>query len=469
MKISLIFTANELNPNFSELSFRDESIGFIPPLSLMHVAAILEKEGVEVQLLDMDAERLGYAQALEKIRSFSPDLLGFTLTTYSFHPVLRWIKKFKQDSGLPIIAGGAHAALYPQEIMSHPEIDFLIIGEAEIPLPEFVRAFRKDRNYDAIKSMGYRKNGQVMIDQTRQFVKDIDSLPSPARHLVKNELYANILTRKKNFTAMLSARGCPYRCAFCDQKTPPYRMRSAKNFVDEIKNNYEKFGVREFDVYDSTFTANRKRVVEICEMIKKERLDVGWTVRSRVDSVNENVLDALKSAGCHTIMYGVESSDPEILKRMHKDISPQRVREVISYTKKIGIDTLGFFMLGFPGETRQTVENTIQFSLDLPLDYVQFTVLVPFPDTEIYEYYRTNGLGDYWSQYTIDPQKERKIDLIGTEISREDVANYVSLAYRKFYFRPRIIWKRAGKLRSLSEFKRLARGAFGILRNSVVK
>ena len=469
MKVSLLFTTNELNPNFSELSFRDESIGYIPPLSLMYVAAFLEKEGVEVQLLDMDAENLSYMEALEKINIFSPDLLGFTLTTYSFHPVLRWIKKFKQDTGLPIIVGGAHGALYPEETMSHPEIDFLIIGEAEVPLPEFIRAFQKDRNFDGIKSVGYRKNGQVIIDKTRQFIKDIDSISFPARHLVKNELYANILTRRKNFTAMLSSRGCPYRCAFCDQKTPPYRTRSPYNFVEEIKTNYQKFNIKEFDIYDSTFTAKKRRVVEICELIKKEKLDVGWTVRSRVDSVNEDVLDALKSAGCHTIMYGVESSDPEILRRMRKGISPEKVSAIISYTKRIGIDTLGFFMLGFPGETRQTIENTIRFSLDLPLDYAQFTVLVPFPDTEIYEYYMQNGLGDYWSEYTINPQKEKKIELIGARVTREEAARYVSLAYRRFYFRPRIIWKRAGKLRSFSEFKGLVKGAYGILKNSIAK
>ncbi len=467
MKVSLVFTPNKLNTNFSELSFREDSIGYIPPLSLLSVAAILEKEGVDVQLLDMEAEGLTYSEAKEIIIKYSPDLLGFTLSTSSFHPILRWIKKFKQDLCIPVIAGGVHVASYPEETMSHPEIDYLVIGEAEIPLPEFIRAFqKKDKKFNGIKSIGYRENGRVFIDRTRQYIKEIDSIPLPPRHLIKNELYANILTRRKNFTAMLSSRGCPYRCAFCDQKMPLYRARSPQNFIEEIKYNYERFNIREFDIYDSTFTADKKRVIDICELIRKNGIDVNWTIRSRVDSVNENVLDALKSAGCHTIMYGIESSDPEILKRMRKGISPDLVRKIVSYTKKIGMEILGFFMFGFPGETKQTIEKTIQFSLDLPLDYVQYSVLVPFADTEIYEYYIKNGLGDYWSKYTLDPTQEHKIELIGTGISRKEVAEYVSLAYRKFYFRPRIIWKRAVNIASLSEFGRLLKGAYGILNNS---
>lgn len=366
-----------------------------------------------------------------------------------------------------IVVGGAHVALYPEETLSHPDIDYLVIGEAEIPLPHFIRALENGGEFKGLKSIGYRDNGRVVIDRTRQYIKDIDEAPWPARHLVKNEFYFNIMTRQKNFTAMLSTRGCPYRCAFCDQKTPKYRTRSPKSFVDEVKFNYQEFGIREFDLYDSTFTANKKRVIKICDLLRQGKIDVSWTVRSRVDSVNKEMLDALRHAGCHTLMYGIESSDREILKRMSKDISPDRVREIVGYSKKIGFNVLGFFLFGFPGETPQTLEDTIRFSLDLPLDYVQFTVLVPFPDTEIYEYYMENGMEDYWAKYTLDSGNERKIELIGTKVSREEASQYLRLAYRKFYFRPRIIWRRATMLRSFSEFKRLTKGAWGILKNSL--
>lgn len=467
MRVSLVFTPNQLNPNFKELAFRDESLGYVPPLSLMYVAAIMEKEGAQVDIIDMDAECLSYAQTLERIKRFSPDLLGFTMTTSSFHPVLQWLKEFKKDTGLPVVVGGEHIKLYPYETMSHKEIDFCIVGEGELPIPEFLKAFRTGGPYEGVKSLGYRdKDGTVRVDTTKQAVADIDMVPRPALHLIKNELYENVLTRRKNFTAMVSTRGCPFRCAFCNQNLQPYRTRSAMSFVDEVEDNLRKYNIRDFDIYDSTFTADKKRVIAICNEIKRRKLDVGFTVRSRVDVVNQEMLDALKSAGCHTIMYGVESSSLEILKRMNKKITPQRCTEIINYTHRLGIDMLGFFMFGFPGETKETIEDTIRFALELPLDYAQFTVLLPFTETEIYDYYRERGLEDYWGEVTVDPSKERVIELIDTGVTREEASRYVALAYKKFYFRPRIILKRFLRVRSWREFKRLAKGALGILSNS---
>lgn len=466
MKITLIFTPNDLNPNFKELAFRDDNIGSVPPLSLLYVAAILEREGVEVELIDMAAERLNYSDALQRIKKFSPDLLGFSTSTMSFHPILKWIDKFKQDTDLPVLVGGEHVRHYPFETMSHESIDFCIVGEAELPLPEFVRAFRGKRPFDGIKSIGFRKNGSVVIDRTLQMVTDIDSVPFPARHLIKNELYENVLTRRKNFTAMLSARGCPFNCSFCNANQQKYRARSPKNFVDEIEFNLARHGIRDFDIYDSTFTTDRRRVLAICEEIRARRLEIGFSVRSRVDVVDREMIDALKSAGCHSIMYGVESSDPEILKRMNKGISPQQVMDTITYTNRSGLDTLGFFMFGFPGETRETIEKTIEFSLKLPLDYAQFTLLVPFPETEIYSFYLEHGICDYWADYTLDEGKERLIELIATDVSREEVSGYIAEAYRRFYYRPRIIWKQLAKLKSLGKLKNLVFAAVSILANS---
>ena len=465
MKVSLIFTPNQINPNTSELAFRDNSIGFVPPLSLMCVAALMEQEGVDVDIIDMNAEQLSYQEALERLNKFSPDLLGFTTTTMSFHPVIKWINKFKKDTALPVIVGGEHVGLYPYETMSHASIDYCIVGEAELPLPEFIRAFREGRPFNGIKSLGFRSAGEIVIDRTLQTVNDLDSVPFPARHLIKNELYENILTRNKNFTAMISSRGCPFNCSFCNANHQLYRARSPKNFVDEIELNLNKFNIHNFDVYDSTFTADRKRVIDICDEIHLRKLDIGFTIRSRVDVVDKEMIDKLKSAGCYGIMYGVESSNPEILQMMNKGILPDLTAETIKYTHQSGMETLGFFMFGFPGETHETIEDTIRFSLELPLDYAQFTVLVPFPATDIYSYYREHGLEDYWANYTLDESKEHLIELIDTGVTRGEALDYVAAAYKRFYFRPRIIIKRMKNLHSLNKLKQLIGGAIGILTN----
>ncbi|MBN2407380.1 MAG: radical SAM protein [Elusimicrobia bacterium] len=465
MKISLIFNPNdpdELNVNFRYMLFRERSIGVIPPLSLLTVAAILIREGVEVQLIDMNAEKLPYSRVLKKIGDFGPDLMGFTLATYSFGPALKLIRKLKHDTGLPVLAGGPHAALYPAQTMSHREIDYAIFGEAEIPLPQFVKAFKSNRRFEGIKSIGYREGDSVRMETSRQFVKDCDSVPFPERGLIRNELYSNILTRKKNFTAMLSARGCPYRCGFCDQKNPVYRQRSAGNFVREVIDNYERHGIREFDVYDSTFTADKKRVSDICSGLDEAGLGLSWTVRSRVDTVDEEMLKRLKSAGCHTVFYGIESSSRDILRRMNKDISIERVKYIVNYTRDIGLDALGYFLFGYPGETEQTIKDTIDFSLSLPLNYAQFAFLVPMPMTEVYQYYMDNGMGDYWAANTLDPHDSRPIEPAGTELNREEVDGYVATANRRFYCRPRIVIEQLARVRSFNNLKRLAVGALSL-------
>jgi radical SAM superfamily enzyme YgiQ (UPF0313 family) len=445
------------------VAFREERLGLIPPISLLSVAAILESEGVAVDLIDMDAEGLDYFKTLERIRAFSPDLLGFTVTTLSFHAVLEWIDRFKKDSGLPVMVGGEHVRLYPRETMTHQSIDYCIVGEAEVPLPEFVRAFREGRSFEGIKSLCFRSAGNVYIDRTLSIVEDLDAIPFPARHLIKNERYANILTRKKNFTAMVSTRGCPFSCAFCNHNHQKYRARSPRSFVDEIELNLREFGIREFDIYDSTFTVNRKRVLEICDEIRRRKLEVGFTVRSRVDVITKDMIDSLKSAGCHTIMYGIESSSQDILRLMNKGISLDQVMETVMYTHRSGIEILGFFLFGFPGETRQTIEDTIRFSLDLPLNYALYSILLPLPETEIYEYYRERGLPDYWAEFTLDASRNELIEFVDTGISRDEASHYAVQAYRRFFFRPRIIWHRLRNLRSLGEFMRLLRGALGIL------
>jgi radical SAM superfamily enzyme YgiQ (UPF0313 family) len=463
MKVSLIFTPIDVNPHNKSVSFRDEKLGFVPPLSLLIVAALMEREGIEVDLIDMEAEGLSYGDTLVRIRDFAPDLLGFTVTSWSFHPVIKWINKFKKDTAIPILVGGEHLRLYPYETMTHESIDFCIIGEAELSLPEFISAFREGRPFNGIKSLGFRENGTVVIDKTIRFVEDIDSIPFPARHLIKNERYENVLSRKKNFTAIITSRGCPFNCAFCTHNHQKYRARSPENVVDEIELNLKKYDIRDFDIYDSTFTANEQRVIKICEEIRRRKLKVGFTVRSRVDIVSKEMIDSLKSAGCHTMLYGIESSDPDILKMMNKQISLDQVMETVRYTKQKGMKTLGFFLFGFPGETRQTIEATTRFSLDLPLDYALFSILLPMPDTDIYNYYRERGLGDYWREYTLNESHTDLIEFIGTKVTREETSRLALEAYRRFYFRPRIIWNRLRRLGSFGEFRRLFVGALGIL------
>ncbi|PIQ87318.1 MAG: hypothetical protein COV73_03590 [Candidatus Omnitrophica bacterium CG11_big_fil_rev_8_21_14_0_20_43_6] len=463
MKIALIFTPISLKRNWSTLISQDRHVGIIPPLSLAYVAAIAEKAGHRVQIIDAVAESLSLEATLQRIRDYSPDILGFTLTTYGFHQTLRWINTIRAGSGITVMVGGWHLSLYPYETMQHQSIDYAIIGDAENTLPGFLNALESKDSLATVKGIAFRDNGKFVLTSPAPFTENLDTIPFPARHLLKNELYYNILSHRKNFTAMLSARGCPYQCTFCDLNTKQFRMRSAVNFVDEIDQNYRDFKIREFDIYDSSFTIDKKRVVDICQEIIKRGLKVSWTARSRVDTVDDNLLCLMAKAGCNTLMYGIETGDPAILKALKKHTDLESVFDVVQKTKKYGIKTLGFFMLGSPEETAESARKTIQFSKALDLDYVQVTKLTPFPNTDIYRKLQASGFGDYWKKFTLDLEFEEELPSLETELTPHEISRFVKKAYQSFYLRPRYILKALARTRSLLEFKNLIMAATGLV------
>jgi anaerobic magnesium-protoporphyrin IX monomethyl ester cyclase len=463
MKISLIFTPISLRRNWSTLVAQDRHVGIIPPLSLAYVAAIAEKAGHRVQIIDSVAERLSLEDTIERINGYSPDILGFTLSTYGFHQTLIWIKAIKEKLGIPVMVGGWHLSLYPQETLYHPSIDYAIIGEAENILPNFLKALESGDTLYSVKGIAFRDKGRVILTPPVLITSDLDTVSFPARHLLKNELYFNILSRLKNFTVMLSARGCPYSCIFCDLNTKKLRMRSAKNFVDEIEINYKEFKIREFDIYDSSFTIDKQRVVKICEEIRKRRLEVFWTARSRVDTVDKYLLRTMALAGCNALMYGIETGDPGILSRLRKHTNLGNIKDIVGATKECGIKTLGFFMIGSPGETIQTALKTIKFSKSLNLDYVQVTKLTPFPNTEIYRMLLETGFGDYWREFTLDPRLEKELPSVGTELTPRQINRLVRKAYLSFYFRPTYILQALQRAKSALEIRNSLSAALGLI------
>lgn len=463
MKISLIFTPFLVEKNWAGLKAQERNIGIIPPLSLAYVAAIAERAGHEVQVIDMRAELLSLESTIERIRSFGSDIIGFTISTYNFHQTLDWVKKIKGRVNLPVLVGGWHLGLYPQETMTHQVIDYAVMGEADDVLPELLRHIERGESPDAVAGVCFRKDGKVICNPRSAEIPDINATPFPARHLLQNEKYYNILTTRRNFTVMLSTRGCPYRCIFCDLKTAKYRQRTPENFVDEIEQSYRKYGVREIDIYDTSFTANRKRAFAICEEIKRRKLDICWTVRTRCDLVDDELIEAMHSAGCNVVMYGIESAVPEILKNLRKGTDVGHIRRVVKRTRELGMKALGFFIIGSPGETEETAKKTIKFAIELDLDYVQFTRMMLMPNTELYEMYLKEGHSDYWAEYTLDKNNERELPLVGTDMTPEEAVKLVRKAYLRFYFRPKYIMRALWRLRSAREFFRSARAAWDIL------
>jgi anaerobic magnesium-protoporphyrin IX monomethyl ester cyclase len=465
MKVALVYPSVVLENNWATLKVENEQQGVVPPLSLAYVGAILEKAGHEAIIIDVNAEKLSFDDVEDTLRTFSPDLLGLTVTTYGFPQTLTYIRKLKQATGLKILVGGWHLSLYPSETMSHPEIDYAVIGEADPSLPMLMDSIDRRAPLHGIPGIAYRtESGDIRVNPPLQEVSGADDLPWPARHLLKNEAYHNILSRRKNFTAIISAFGCPFRCAFCDQNTKEFRQRSAKDFVDEIDIANRKYGIRDIDVHDSSFTVNRKRVIEITDDLKRRQLDVQFTVRTRVDCVDRDILRRLKDAGCTTIMYGIESGDPEILSILRKGVDLKKIREVVTWTRRCGIKSLGFFMIGSPGETIETARKTIHFAKTLDLDYVRFSRVTPLPNTEIYRMYMQDYGRDYWAEHTLDPDSAGSLPLVRTDITEAMAYDLIKQAYISYYFRPRQLLRRIVGVRSLLEFRSLSIAAIELLR-----
>jgi len=369
----------------------------------------------------------------------------------------------REAVGAPTLLGGVHMGIYPEETFSHRAIDFGCTGEAEMVLPEFLETLNRGGDLASVKGVIWRDGDQVVVNEFPDLLYDVDNVPFPARNHLPNDRYYSFISQFRNFTPLITSRGCPFRCIFCEQGGLPFRGRKPENVVDEIEECYHVYKVREFDFFDSSFTVDKKRVVRICEEINRRGIHVAWAIRSRVDLVDEEMLVALRNAGCKRIYYGIESSSPKILETLRKKTNLEQIREVMFLTRKHKIDTFGYFMVGSPGETPETIQDSIRFAIDLKLDYAQFSKVTPMPATELYRMLLNEGQPDYWRKYILDPGNEIFVPRPGCDLSEEEIQQWTRRAYIRFYFRPRYIVKALLRLKSRHELKRSVRTAWSML------
>lgn len=453
MRVALIYPKSYSEEHCVTIEAQEKNLGLFPPLSLAYVASILEKYGHQVIIIDATSLRLSFAEVVDDIKKFSPDILGFTITTPLFHQTLSWIKSLKTAVDLPVIVGGFHVSLYPRETMHYKEIDYALMGDAELTLPEFMECFEKRSGLSEVKGICFRRGDEIVVNAERQRFMNLEDMPFPARHLLPNQKYYSIVSRRKNFTSIITSRGCPFRCVFCDQSHKRPVFRSAVNVVDEMEECYRKFNVREVDFVDPAFTLDKKRVMDICAQLKLRGLDISWSVRTRVDIVDEELLEEMSKSGCVRIMYGIESAVPEILKAIRKEVDITRIKKIVKLTAKKGIDVFGFFMIGSPGETTQTAKKTIRFARSSALSHVQFTRLTAWPGSELYSRYMDKYKEDYWRKYILDPSIKKILPLVETEMSVQEANRLVRLAYLSFYLYPLRVIRLTLKMRSFSQFK----------------
>lgn len=461
MRIGLVFPPYTHKIFSENLSTVDQEFCVAPPIILAYVAAIIEQHGHKVKLVDARALNLSKEDVLNELKSFRPDILGFRSETYHFHDALEWIRYLKQNLKIPVITGGINLSLYPKETLSHPEIDYGIIGEAVESLPKLLCALENGASLNQIAGLAYKRDGISIINSPENKCIDFDSYPFPSRHLLSNEVYYSFISQLKNFTIMLTSTGCPFRCSFCAiHPNIKYRQRSPKNVVDEIEICYKEFNIREIDFFDAILFLNKPRLFEIFAELERRKLRIEWSCRSRVDTVDEELLSQAANAGCRQIYYGIESVDQNVLRDIKKGVSIEQIKRAIKLTRKYGIRAMGFFMVGNPSEKKESIEATIEFAKRLDLDYVQVSRTIAKPGTELDKIMIERTKRDYWREHVLGNKIEWRLPTPWCGLSEREIEELTKKFYLKFYFRPKIIWNRLSQLKSFNELKRYLKVGF---------
>ncbi|MFC1631920.1 B12-binding domain-containing radical SAM protein [Candidatus Omnitrophota bacterium] len=458
MKLLLIQPPN-INTVFCECPERFQGeVGFYPPLGLMYIAAYLQKfSNHQIEILDAFVEKLSYLQIKEYIKNHNPDVVGISATTFSLvdaYKTAQQIKQTKPDT--LVILGGPHLSLYPEETLKLAAVDMVVIGEGELTMKELLDALTSGEALDQVAGIGYKAAGRLRFTKSREFIQDLDQLPPPARELTAYDKYYSLFSKDKISTYILTSRGCPYNCAFCfHHGGRRFRARSAANVVEEIE-AAGQLGIKEFFIFDETFSVNQQRAQQICELIIKRKLEISFDIRTRVDTISEQLLRSLKQAGCRRVQYGVESGSQKILDVMQKGTTLDQVRQAFSLTKKIGITTYADFMLGFPEETKEDMRKTVSFAIELNPDFVQFSMTTLYPGTEIYQLAIDRGIvkNDFWRAFAEHPDKKVEPPLWTEHYSSDELMHILETAYSRFYLRPGYILKRLSKIRTPNEFLR---------------
>lgn len=426
-----------------------------PPLGLCYLAAVAEKKGHKVKIIDNEVSMLNYESLENEISGFKPDVVGLTGTSSKHNVIASYAKFIRGVCSARIVLGGPHVSIMPDKVMEDmPDVDFLVVGEGEYTFLELVNALEEGADLRKISSLVFRDGDKLIMNAKRGFVQDLDELPFPARHLLPDlKLYKPEFGYKRQpVTSMITSRGCPFRCTFCCKVFGNvYRHHSAEYIVSEIKHLVNEYGIREIDFVDDLFLLDINHVKKLCDLMEAEGVDVTWRCCGRINvlSGNLDILPKLKKAGCWYISFGLESGNQSVLNSINKDITLEQVREVIKCTHKAGIFTKGYFMIGHPSDTKETINDTVDFAASLDLDAANFNLVYPFHGTLLYAQALESGSfdkDDFESLYgeTDSPP------YIPKNLTKEFLKAAQKRAYRRFYLNPMYILRQIGNIHDLS-------------------
>jgi len=472
--------------------------GAFPPLGLAYVAAVLERDNYDVRILDAlalgisnvqksnGATRFGISEndIRRYLRGYDPDIVGiqcmYTAYAQDAHDVARLVKDANPNT--PVVMGGAHASVAPDEVLKDKNVDLTVKGEGETTFLELVRCLERRNDISRVQGTITRKDDKIITNPPRAYIQDLDSLPFPARHLLPMDLYLsqsskNPYNMRHPHAEMITSRGCRASCIFCSIHSiwgHTWRARSPTNVVDEIELLVDKYNVGEIHFVDDNISLDRKRMIEICEEIKKRKIDIKWTTPNGIAiyTLDEKVLEKMRQSGCYRLTFGIESGCYETQRFIGKRINLDRARALVRHANNIGIWTIATFIIGFPYESKDSITDTINFAINSDLDFAVFYLPIPFPGTRLRDIYEKENL--------LNPSSVSDIGLLFSATGGVDTLYFTSnelkelqkYAYSKFIrssfsrlSNPMHLVKKIRSFEDLKYVTRLGKNAIDVLYN----
>lgn len=443
----------------------------LPHLGLLMLGSVLRKSGHRVRIIDSTAQILDNKETLEEIKKFQPDIVGFTGVTPSILKAVKMASMVKDlYPSIPILIGGPHFTAIPEKtLMDYPVFNYGVVGEGEITIVELVNALASNRKPSNVPGVAFRENGRVRFNPPRPPIMNLDSLPFPAWELLDDfpSKYHPALFKYKRLpsTHIISSRGCPHKCIFCDTSVFSRRVRfhSPEYVLEMVDFLVKYFKIKEIVFEDDQFLVKQERVAEICEGLLNAKFDIAWSCSGRVDSVNDlALLKLMKRSGCWQINYGIESASQKILDFAKKAITIEQVEKAVSLTRKAGILAKGYFIFGLPFETEKTMKNSIRFAKQIPLADVSVFMLTPFPGSRMYDIAEQYGT----IENDFDKMNVLNVVFVPKGLSKEKLLYFQRRFMKEFYLRPRILVNYIKRLASNPlNFIRMLKAFYGFLQS----
>lgn len=424
------------------------------PLSLAYISSFLRKNGYEIKLVDCIAEKMNIKKLAEIAKEFSPSLMVVNTAFPSIKGDMKVATELKEalPSAKIVIIGLYSTLLEDKFLKEFFAPDFAVIGEPEWVIKNLVKTLETGGKLDEVNGLVWRKGKEITVNIPQNIENNnLDELPFPARDLLDNEAY-RLPTDDKKFTLLSVGRGCPFTCSYCVASTyygHKFRKRSVKSVIEEIEECIKRHGIKNFLFWGESFTLDSAYGEAICDEIIKRGIKITWSTTSRVDTLNEKLLKKMKQAGCILLGLGIESMSQEVLDKARKGINLEKIKKAIKMVKDVGLSSMAHFVFGLPGDTKESAEKTIKFACDSGVDYAQFYCAIPYPKTELGRIAKENNWVETKNYSDFDMTKSI---MRNENLSSRQIKKFRDKAYRKFYFRFRMIKQTIKEVSSLRAF-----------------